>query len=119
LHAKFELVINLKTASALGLESANAACPRRRSDRMRGGLLQCSYVFFWVRFCLSQASGEGAYRVSVTPGWEGQKRAITASKPPHSITASALEIVDGERNNGASSALLSISTSSIVHFYKT
>ena len=33
---KFELVINLKTAKALGLTcSADAARPRRRGDRMR------------------------------------------------------------------------------------
>ena len=33
---KFELVINLKTAKALGLDSAaNAARPRRRGDRMK------------------------------------------------------------------------------------
>ena len=33
--AKFELVINLKTAKALGLDrAANAARPRRRGDRM-------------------------------------------------------------------------------------
>ena len=34
---KFELVINLKTAKALGLDSAAvAARPRRRGDRMMG-----------------------------------------------------------------------------------
>ena len=34
---KYELVINLKTAKALGLDSAaDAACPRRRGDRVRG-----------------------------------------------------------------------------------
>jgi hypothetical protein len=32
---KFALVINLKTAKALGLEAAHAARPRRRGDRMR------------------------------------------------------------------------------------
>ena len=35
---KYELVINLKTAKALGLDStAVAARPRRRGDRMRSG----------------------------------------------------------------------------------
>ena len=34
---KFELVINLKTAKALGLDrAADAARPRRRGDRMSG-----------------------------------------------------------------------------------
>ena len=34
---KYELVINLKTAKALGLDrAADAARPRRRGDRMRG-----------------------------------------------------------------------------------
>ena len=34
---KFELVINLKTAKALGLDSAaDAARPRRRGDRVSG-----------------------------------------------------------------------------------
>ena len=33
---KYELVINLKTAKALGLDrAANAARPRRRGDRMK------------------------------------------------------------------------------------
>ena len=32
---KYELVINLKTANALGLEFLDAACPCRRSDRVR------------------------------------------------------------------------------------
>ena len=38
---KFELVINLKTAKALGLDhTADAARPRRRGDRMREGASQ-------------------------------------------------------------------------------
>jgi hypothetical protein len=32
---KFDLIINLKTAQALGLESAKVACLRRRGDRAR------------------------------------------------------------------------------------
>ena len=32
---KFELVINLKTAKALGLTSRRRCCPRRRGDRMK------------------------------------------------------------------------------------
>ena len=39
---KFELVINLKTANALGLDSAaDAARPRRRGDRMRDARGRC------------------------------------------------------------------------------
>jgi hypothetical protein len=48
-------------------------------------------------------------KAEVRRGPESHVCAITRSKPFHSITAPALEIVDGERNNGASSALLSIS----------
>jgi len=38
---KYDLVINLKTAKALGL-----TVPPSRGDRVRGSLLQCSYVAF-------------------------------------------------------------------------
>ena len=42
---KYELVINLKTAKALGLDSsADAARPRRRGDRMNEGARQAGVI---------------------------------------------------------------------------
>ena len=36
---KYELVVNLRTAKALGLDLPASACPRRRGDRVAGSLL--------------------------------------------------------------------------------
>ena len=45
---KLELVINLKTAKALGLDSAaDAARPRRRGDRIRGCVAAIAHSRVW------------------------------------------------------------------------
>ena len=57
---KFELVINLKTAKALGLDcAADAARPRRRGDRIGG--IRCVNVAYWHSADKRTAQGFVAY----------------------------------------------------------
>ena len=68
---KFELIINLKTAKALGLErAADAARPRRRGDRI-GALLCC----ICSRPLLCRFSDAGMPKLSTCCGGQRPKSA--------------------------------------------
>ena len=74
---KYELVINIKTAKALGLDGADYATrPRRRGDRMRG----CSLIGWFVKSAMKRI---GLFAVIlVAPSAYGQSGSPPAAKPP-------------------------------------
>jgi len=98
---KFELVINLKTAKAIGVELFNGdPAPRRRGDRIN--LSQCGDMWWQApRWVMNRRDAQWLGAAATPPntghegdGWRGGSGPITtevqySKVPPYSITSSA------------------------------
>ena len=87
---KFEMIINLKTAKALGHQRAAAAArPRRRGDRMNGSVRRCMRVAAGARRARPRAIGRGLLprQDRHHPGRLHRRRRLrslrAAARPPH------------------------------------